>query len=367
MDVGFDPTGVSTASITLPAATYPGVPAMVAFEERATAAIRALPGVEAVGLTSALPFTGALTNNVIMAEGFVMKPGESLIAPMQAQVSGGYFEAMRIAVVKGRAFDSRDTTDGTRVAIVDERLAEKFWPGQDPVGRRLYQPADPNDLTRITPDTRYFNVVGVVRTVQMNAPSADFSPVGMFYFPYSQTAFRGPTFVVRTAGAGTTAIADVRRALTSLDPQLPVFRQQTMREWIDRALVGRRAPMLIALAFGGVAMFLAAIGIYGVLAYAVSQRQRELGVRMALGGTAGGVFRLVLSDGVRIVGIGIAAGIALAYGAGQLMRSLLFGVSPMNPTVLLMVTLTLAVVAAVATLVPAIRASRINPIVVLGK
>jgi predicted permease len=367
MDFGFDPANVSTASVTLPASAYPNTPALISFEQRALTAIRALPAVEAAGVTGIVPFSGGVSNNVIMAEGYVMKSGESLVAPMQMTVSHGYFEALRIVVVKGRAFDARDTNEATRVAIVDERLAARFWPDRDPIGRRLYFPSDPGNATLITPQTPFFNVVGVVREVQMNGPSADFSPVGTFYFPFEQTSFRGPTFVVRTKGADPNAMAEVRRALAAIDPQLPVFRQQTMQEWIDRALVGRRAPMLIAMAFGAVALFLSAVGIYGVLAYGVAQRRRELGVRLALGGSAASVFNLVLVDGIRIVIIGIVAGLAAAYGVGKLMESLLYGVSPLNPMVLTLVTLTLSVVALIASVVPAIRASRINPIVVLSK
>jgi predicted permease len=367
LDFGFAPDGVTTSSVTLPAATYPDPPSLAGFGDRALAALRAVPGVEAAGITSIVPFTGAVTNNVIMAEGYVMKPGESLLAPMQGTASGGYFETMRIGLVKGRLFDERDTAESPRVAIVDERLAERFWAGRDPLAGRLYFPSDPANAAAVTPDTQFFNVVGVVREVQMNGPTADFAQMGMFYFPFSQTPFRGPTFVVRARADAAAALPDVRRAVASIDPQLPVFRQQTMQEWIDRALVGRRAPMLIALGFGAVALFLSAIGIYGVLAYGVAERHRELGVRMALGGSAGSVLALVLADGVRIILIGVVAGLAGAWGVGRLMQSLLYGVSPMSPAVVAAVTLTLTAVALVASVVPAIRASRINPIVVLGK
>ena len=159
----------------------------------------------------------------------------------------------------------------------------------------------------------------------------------------------------------------ITRAIASIDPELPVFRLQTMQDWIDRALVGRRAPMLISAGFSAVALFLAAVGIYGVLAYGVAERKRELGVRMALGGSSGSVFRLVLTDGMIIVGIGLAAGVVGSYFVGRLMQAQLFNVASMSPLVIGAVTAVLAVVALIATGIPALRASRINPVVVLTK
>jgi len=155
--------------------------------------------------------------------------------------------------------------------------------------------------------------------------------------------------------------------IAGIDSGLPVFRMRTMQDWIDRALVGRRAPMLIAAGFSIVALFLAGIGIYGVLAYGVAERRRELGVRMALGGSTGSVFRLVLTDGLIIVGVGLTAGLIGSYFIGRLMQTMLFGVAPMSPVVIGIVTLVLAAVAFVASGIPALRASRINPAVVLGK
>jgi putative ABC transport system permease protein len=367
LDYGFRPEGVTTASIGLPTSSYKDDAALVAFEQRALQAIRAVPGVEAAGGTTTLPFSGNLNNSVILAEGYVMKPGESLIAPMRLVVTPGYFEAMRIPVVKGRAFDARDTAAATRVAVIDERLARKFWPEQDAIGRRLYTPTDPKDITRITKDTEFFTIVGVVKDVQMIDPRADFTAVGTYYFAYEQAPSRGFAFAVRTADPARGVANDIRREIARLDPQLPLSRVQPMQQWIDDALVGRRIPMLIALAFGGVALFLSAIGIYGVLAYSVAQRRRELGVRMALGGSGASVFALVLNDGLRVVIAGLAIGLAGSFFVGRIMRSELFNVAPMNPIVLAAVTFTLCLVALIAVSIPALRASRINPVVVLGK
>lgn len=367
LDFGFNPANVVTATVNLSGTSYATGPARAAFAARALERLRAIPGVLKVGGTTGLPFSGALNNSVILGEGHVMKPGESLLAPGTIIVAEGYFDAMQIPIMRGRAFTPGDTTEATQVAIIDERLAGLFWPGQDPVGRRLYRPSDPSDITKVTPQTQFINVVGVAKDVVVSDPKADFTPVGTAYFPAAQIPPGGMTFTLRTAGPSATIGSDIKRAIAGIDPELPVFRVQSMQEWIDRALVGRRAPMLIAAGFSLVALFLAGLGIYGVLAYGVAERRRELGVRMALGGSSGSVFRLVLGDGLFIVGIGLAAGLLGSYFVGRLMQSLLYGVAPMNPIVIGLVTLVLATVALVASGIPAIRASRINPAVVLGK
>jgi predicted permease len=367
LDLGFQPDNVATAAVCLPATTYKDPPALVMFEQRTLAAIRALPGVEAAATTSLVPFSGNISNSVIMAEGYVMKPGESLLAPSSVNASAGYFEAMHVTLLKGRFFDARDTASQPLTVLVDDRLARKFWPDQDPIGRRMYRPTDAKDITKITPQTQFMTVVGVVKEMQIIDPRGDITPVGTLFTSYEQNAGRGLTFVVKTRAASPTIMNDIRRVVASIDPQLPVFRPRTLQQWIDFALVGRRAPMLIAMAFGGVALFLSSLGIYGVLAYGVAQRQRELGVRMALGGTASSVFGLVLGDGLKILGIGLGIGLAGSFLVGQVMKSELFNVAPMNPLVVAMMTATLSVVALVASTIPAWRASRINPIVVLGK
>jgi predicted permease len=367
LDYGFDPAHVATATINLPAASYKDPPALVQFEGRALEALRALPGVEAAGAAAAVPFSNNNNYSVILAEGYVMKPGESLLAPMTTTITAGYLEALHIPVVRGRSFDARDTAGAPTTALVDERLARKFWPDQDPIGRRLYRPGDLKDITKITDKTQFFTVVGVVKEVQMVDPRADFTPVGMYYFPYEQNAQRGFTFTVRTRTASPTIQSDIRRVVSGLDSQLPVFRNQAMQQWIDDSLVSRRLPMIVALAFGIVALLLSAIGIYGVLAYGVAHRRRELGVRMALGGTSASVFGLVLGDGLKIVGIGLAIGLASSLGVGQLMKSQLYGVTAVSPMVLALVTIGLSIVALTASAIPALRASRINPIVVLGR
>jgi len=367
LDLGFDPANVMTAAVSMPANIYPDPPSLIAFEQRTMAAIRAIPGVEAAGTTSAVPFSGALNNSVILAEGYQMKPGESLIAPSSINVVAGYFEAMHAQLKSGRFIDRRDTQGQSLTVVIDDRLARKFWPDQDAVGHRLYHSTDPNDITKITPQTQFLNIVGVIKEMRMLDPRPDVTPVGIVYFPWEQQPGRGPTLVIKTSAPMPGLMNTIRRDIAKADPQTPVFRDRSMQEWIDNQLIGRRLPMYIALAFGVVALLLAVIGVYGVLAYSVVQRERELGVRMALGSSSGGVFAIVLKDGAKIVGIGVITGVLFAIGTGQLLKAQLFGVAPLNPIVLGGVAILLAVVATLATLVPAWRASRINPIIVLGR
>ena len=362
LDPGFSPDHVWTAAISLPASTYEKDESIVSFTTRALERLGAVPGVERAGLTTSVPFSGDFSSSVIVAEGYVMKPGESLISPMNTTVSPGYFEAMKIPIVRGRYFSASDTAQAVpKAIIVDDRLAAKFWPGQDPIGRRMYRPKNPKDLLAVGPDTKFVTVVGVVKNVQTWDPGEATPMVGAYYYPLTQAPERSMEIVARSTRESDAITNDVRAAIRELDPELAVYGVQTMTERMDSGLIGRRLPMLIAIAFGIVALFLAAIGIYGVLAYGVTQRRREIGIRLALGGTAGRVFGLVVTEGAKIVGVGLAVGAAGAWFAGRAMSSMLYEVKPGDPLVLGGVVGALAIVAFLATIVPARRAAAVNP------
>jgi predicted permease len=317
--------------------------------------------VEAAGITSSIPLSGDHNDSVILAEGYQMKPGESLVSPIQSTVTDGYFEAMKIGLVRGRYFTPSDTKDSTRAIIVDEKLANHFWPGQDPLGRRLYQPGSADKLFDTGPNTQWMNVVGVVREVQSDGIATGVPSVGAYYYAYAQQPENGLGLVIRSSRPSDEIIAEVRKAVTALDPALPLYNVHAMSDYVDDALMSRRMPMLLAMVFGAVALFLSAIGIYGVLAYGVAQRRREIGIRLALGSTAGQVFGLVLKDGIVIVGIGLALGLAGLVGLRQILAGVLYGVKPMDPVVILSVAAGLTLIALIAMVLPARRAATVDP------
>ncbi len=366
IDPGFTSEGVVTATVTLPAFRYPDDNALVEATTRVLASLRTLPGVVAAGGTNSIPLGGDYNSSVIFAEGHKTRKGESFVSPNSVVVTDGYFDAMRVRVAKGRAFDQRDTPTSTPVVIVDERLARHFWPNQDPVGRRLYRPTSANDLDAITPTTRFLTVVGVVRNVELTSLTPKDVPVGAYYFPYSQSTARYLVLTVRADRNAEALAGAVRNAIASIDREIPVFSVQTMEQRVDSALVPRRVPMLIGLVFGLVALFLAAVGIYGVLAYQVSQRRREIGIRMALGSSAGSIRGWVVRDGMRITAIGLGVGLIALVGLTRAIRGLLYGVRPGDPVVIALVAMVLAGVALVATLIPARRAARVSPMSALN-
>ena len=362
---GFAAGNVLTGSVALPSIQYKGDQELRAFMDRALEKIRALPGVVASGATDSIPFGHHSSDSLIMAEGYQMKPGESVVSPNQIVVTPGYFEAMRVPLIEGRLFDSRDSADSQKVIIVDERLARKFWPGVSPIGRRMWRPGGADDLIQPGANTRWYTVVGVVGSVKLRALVDPDERVGAYFFPYQQDPRSSPTFVLRTAGEPSALVSALRKAIVEVDPGLPLHDVRTMQERIDESLIARKSPMLLAIAFGLVALFLAGVGIYGVLAYTVARRTREIGIRMALGSTTERIFRLIAREGFMLLGIGFALGLAGTLGLARYVESLLFGVRPVDPYVLAGVAGILALAAAIACVLPARRAARVDPVVAL--
>ncbi|MEX2663748.1 MAG: ABC transporter permease [Vicinamibacterales bacterium] len=367
VEPGFDPGHLLTARVSPPPSRYPDQPQVQAFGNRYLEAVRRVPGVQAAGITSNIPFGGDFSDSVILAEGYQMAPGESLISPYRVVVTPGYLETLQVPLARGRFFTDGDTSASPPVVIVDERLAKKFWPGQDPIGRRMYNPDNADDLTKPGPNTRWITVVGVVGETKMAGLVTSETRMGTYYFPMSQAPLRTMTLAVRTAGDPLSVTGALRQALVSIDPELPLYSVRTMEDRIGDSLADRRTPMVLALLFAVIALFLAATGLYGVLAYQVAQRRKEIAIRMALGSEPGGIFALVLREGVGLLAAGLVVGLAGAFAIRRAMESQLYGVSGMEPVVLAGVAGVLAVVAVIACAVPARRASRIDPMTALGE
>ena len=365
VDPGFRPEGVMTASLALPRSKYAKPADWRMFTNRALPAVRAIPGVVLAGATDIIPLGGDHNDSVILAEGFQMRPGESIISPLNMAVTPGYFETMSIPIVRGRSFEERDNETAPRVVIVDERLAEHFWPNADPIGRRMYQPNDAKDLIKIDEHTVWLTVVGVAKTLRYEHMEDTGATVGAYYFPLAQQPDTLLTFALKARADEDSVVRALRTEISRLDPDLALFNVHAMSERIDLSLAPRRASMFLANAFGGIALFLATLGIYGVLAYLVAQRTREIGIRVALGSTRSNILGMILREGFQLIVAGLVLGI---IGAGSLQKVIageIYGVRPLDPLILASVMVLLTVVALAACAVPAWRAMRVDPMVTL--
>jgi predicted permease len=362
---GFEASHVITGSLNPPSARYKGDDDVRAFWNRLLDRVRTLPGLQAAGVTSTIPLSGNNSDSVILAEGYVMAQGESLISPYQASVSPGYFEAMNIPLVRGRYFTASDDDKAPRAVIVDERLAKRFWKGQDPIGHRMWQPDSAKELNDGPgPKSRWYTVVGVVGNIRLTGLTEK-EPVGAYYFPAAQNVHRYMVLAARTSGDPSALVGSIREQVRQIDPELPFYSVKPMQQRVEESLVNRRTPMLLASLFGFIALFLAAVGIYGVLAYQVAQRRKEIGIRLALGSDGRRIFGLIVSEGLALLAAGIVIGMAGAFAIRTAMATQLYGVQPMDPTVLALVTVVLGVVAFLACAVPARRAAHIDPLIAL--
>ncbi|HEY2461987.1 MAG TPA: ABC transporter permease [Candidatus Acidoferrum sp.] len=364
VDPGFNPNGVITAEVTLPQPKYSTPEDRDGFMKRALPAVRGIPGVEVAGATDAIPLGSSHDDTVILAEGYQMKPGESLISPLSMSITPGYFEAMGISMLRGRSFDERDNETAPRTVIVDEMLARHFWPDRDPIGRRMYFP-DPKSFLKPDERTTWMTVVGVTRPLRYENLEGTRAQFGAFYTPNMQQPAANFTFALKSKGDAASTIGSLRSVLAGLDPDLAVFDVHSMTERIDLSLASRRTSMLLANAFGLVALFLASLGIYGVLAYLVTQRTREIGIRVALGSSRTGILRMVLREGFALVAAGLVVGFIGAASLHKAVANQVYGVRPLDPLVLGGVMMVLAVVALAACAIPARRAMSVDPMVAL--
>jgi predicted permease len=358
VDPGFRPEGAAAARISLPPSRYQGDAQLRSFYSRLLEDLRGAPGIQAASITSLLPFGGSSNASVITVVGYAPAPGENPPVPAFNVVGPDYFRAAGIPLLQGRALTGSDSENSQRVVVIDEFLAHRYWPNRSPLGAKIRRGIE-NDSSAQT-----FTVVGVVRAVK-TSDLADQKPNGQVYYSYQQAPPRNVHIVFRTAGAAAPAVNAVRSAVMKIDSELPLYDVKTMPERLARSVMDRRAAMTLCLVFAGVALILAAVGIYGVLAYAVAQRRREFGIRIALGAQAQHVLGMVFWHGLKLAAAGLAVGIGGAYFFTRVLASLLFGVRPANLPVYAFTATVLALSAIVASLVPSLRAIRIKPSITL--
>ncbi|MCC7181277.1 MAG: ABC transporter permease [Acidobacteria bacterium] len=353
---GFNPSGTLTMEITMSGRRYSDTGTVLETYRRIWERLSLLPGVSAAGGVSALPLSQMFAWGPIQVEGRAPRAGEEFINVDMRFVGGDYFRAMQIPLVAGRLFTEFDTRETMRVALADERMAEDLWPGQDPIGKRVRTGGRDSETPWIT-------IVGVVGRVKQYTLDGD-SRIAM-YFPQTQVPVRAMNLVLRSGTPPGALTAAVKSALAEIDPDLPIYRVRTMEERVAESVARRRFAMLLLALFAVVAVGLAAIGVYGVLAYLVSQGTRDLGIRMALGATRGAVLRLVVGGGMAVALTGVAIGLAGAAALAGLVESLLFGVAPLDPATFGAVASLVVIVAVVSSYVPARRAARIDPAICL--
>ena len=358
--LGFDPTSVLTMRIALPQASYESPEQVAVFFRELLDRVRQLPGVRAAGAARSLPLGSPIGDFGLMVEGYQPPPGTNAKGDWQI-VTDGYLAAMGERVVRGRGIEAADRSDSMLVALVNEEMARQYWNGRDPIGGRLKIGGDPK--------RPWVTVVGVVADVRHNGITDVVKE--KFYVPHAQwnTAvgfpIRGMTLVIRAGGDPYALVGPTRQAVRALDPSLPVANVRLMDEVVGAALSTPRFTGILLGSFAVLALILSAIGIYGVLSYLVSRRTREIGIRVAIGAGRLEVLRLILRNGLSLALTGVAIGIAFALWASRLMSGLLHDVRPGDPATFTAVGLILTGVALVASLVPAWRATRVDPVVAL--
>ncbi len=368
IEPGFDPGRVITMRLSLPAAKYATVDQWLAFHEALVAAVAAIPGVEAAALNSALPLEGGASEAGVVVEGRPLPPPGHPAAMCMFQASSPeYHRAMGIRLVKGRLFTVHDTAASPDVAIVDEHLVSRLFPNEEPLGKRI---GFEFSGTREKPEIRWREIVGVVAHVHHYGLASE-PPFVQVYSPLAQLPIyyreRRPAMalIARTTLPTDTIAASIRRTVSGIDRDIPVYGVQMMATYLSQQTEQPRLSVTLLTSLGGLALTLAVIGIYGVVAYAVAQRTQEIGVRVALGATRSHVLRLIVGNATALVVGGVVIGLGSALAMASVIKTMLFQVSERDPLTLTTIAMVLVIVGVVAAVVPARRATRIDPIVAL--
>ena len=354
---GFQPEHIYAGNIPLPWNSYRTTQPREEFVERLIPSVRALPGVTHAAITTYLPFSGDGNDSAVTVY------DDPTHSPIRAHylncVTGDYWSTLHIPLLRGRLFTDDECRQKAHVVVVDQAFASRYWPGGDPLGKQISK-----DVNKDRSEA--FRIVGVVATIKQNELTEDANH-GSVYFPYPNEDMSTGFFavVVESPLPEETLAPMVRKAMYAIDRQIPLAQFRSMDDRISETLVTRKSPAILAGVFAGVALLLATIGTYGVLSYAVSQRQREIGVRLALGALPEQIQGQFLSLGLRVLGVGTAVGVVGGWLAGRAMQSILFNVPPLDPLILGATLLVLGTAALSACYVPARRASRVDPTVAL--
>jgi predicted permease len=356
VDPGFNPKKVLTARLSLPDSRYPNDQEVRTFAERVQEAVGSLHGVRSAGITTLLPFSIDMNRSIVTVEGYDPGPEGSTPTPHNSWVTGGFFTAMGIPLLKGRLFDARDRGDAPLVAVVDKEFADRYWPGGSPIGKRIHRGGKGT----------WMSIVGVVGTIKVDDLGA-LDRRGTVYFSQIQWAGEGYTplrrdmsLVVRAAASEALPGDAIRTAILELDHELPIHDIKTMEVRLADSLLMRRVPMTLLLIFASVALLLSAIGVYSVLAHSVKQRTRDIGIQMALGAAPSRILKQVLWQGSKLVLLGLVTGLGGALWSMELIAGLLYGVEPTEPSVFALAAAVLAAVAVTACWLPSRRATRVN-------
>ncbi|HEX5720777.1 MAG TPA: ABC transporter permease [Thermoanaerobaculia bacterium] len=355
VDPGLEANELLTLRVTLPYSQYREDSRAEGFYRSLLERIEGLPGVEEAAMISNLPLSGQESLTGFLIEGRSLGPADGAPSADERVVSPGYHQAMGIGLVQGRYFQEGDTAQSARVALIDETLARRDWPGESPIGRRI-QLGSGGDGPLLT-------IVGVVEHVRQHGLDRESRP--QIYVPFSQGVLRSMSLLVRTSGDPLTLASSVRDAVWELDPGQPVSEIRSMEQVIDDSFAPRRFSTALLASFSAIALLLASLGIYGVMAYNVAQRGREIGLRVAMGAQRSDVLRLIVGQGMFLTLIGLLAGGLGAVALTRFLASQLFGVGAHDPAVFTVVALSLAAIALLASFVPARRALRFDPISIL--
>jgi putative ABC transport system permease protein len=350
---GFNPRQVLTMYVFLPGAKYSEDAQQSAFFDQTLERIRNVPGVESVGVTSNLPISGNFDRTSFYVEGRPADSNQDVPDVERYMISGDYFRAMGVALRDGRTFGTEDKADTLPVAVVNEALAHTYWPGESAIGKRV----------RTNPESPWRTVIGVVGDVRHY--DLETAANMQLYLPYKQTPSQMMTFVVRSRGDASKQATAVRDGIWAVDKDQPVYNVKTMEQLVAASVAQRRFVMMLLGSFAVIAMFLAAVGIYGVMSYTVTQRTHEIGIRMALGAQGADVLKLIVGQGMRLALFGIALGLIGAVATTRIISSLLYGVTATDPLTFACVAALLCGAALLACYIPARRAMRVDPMTAL--